>query len=350
MKKLHAFLLALGVVFLGWLVWKIGARTLWQQLAALGWGLLLFIALEFAAEVFHTVGWRCCLSGAHRQLSLWRIFQIRMAGYAINYLTPTAALGGEATKAAFLHSHQPGPESVGAVLAGKLCTGIAHLLFVIAGSAFVIGSVTLPRAIWAAMVTSTAIVAAGMAAFLLLQRNGKLGGVIRWLAARKFAGQFLRNAAREFSDVDEVLRSLFHNRPLALAKAVGWTLVGHSIGFLQTWWFFHLLRLPASLGIATSIWVLGMWFDMLTFIVPLNLGTLEGSRIAAFKSVGFTAVPGMTYGVALRLAQLACACFGLVVYVCLMARKAPPNSASRRPENLNLSASNTVRAERALME
>src|SRR4051794_16984531 len=99
MKKLHSALLVLGVAFLAWLVWKIGARELWHELTLLGWGLVPLILCEGVAELIHTMGWRHCLSGPSRCLSLTRLFRIRMAGYAINYVTPTAALGGEVTKA-----------------------------------------------------------------------------------------------------------------------------------------------------------------------------------------------------------------------------------------------------------
>lgn len=93
--------------------------------------------------------------------------------------------------------------------------------------------------------------------------------------------------------------------------AVCWHLVGHSIGIIQTFWLFSFLHHPVSIVAVTGVWILGMWFDLLTFVVPLNLGTLEGSRIVAFKAIGFGAVMGMTYGIALCLSQLARACFGL---------------------------------------
>ena len=321
MKKLHAALLVLGFAFLACLLWRFGVAQLWRQLAVLGWGLLPFILLEFLAEGIHTYAWSYCLSGPHRRLSWFRLFQIRMAGYAINYLTPTAALGGEATKAALLYSHHRGPEAVTGVLAGKLCAGVGHLLFVIAGSVFVIGSVTLPRPVWTAMFLSSGLIGAGMLVFLLLQKHGHLGALIRWLAARRFIGKTFQNLARQFNEVDETLKTFHHERPRALAAAVGWTVFAHATGIFQTWCFFRFLDLPVSVMTATGVWVLGMWFDMLAFAVPLNLGTLEGSRVVAFKAIGLAAVPGMTYGVALRLAQLSCAAFGLATYSWLMAKE-----------------------------
>src|SRR6478736_5221681 len=121
MKKLNLILLCLGVGFLAWLVCGIGAGELWRELRRLGWGLLPFILGEGAAEMIHTLGWRRCLSGPYRLLPWSLLFRIRMSGYAINYLTPTASLGGEVTRSALLASHYRSPEAVSGVLIEKVC-------------------------------------------------------------------------------------------------------------------------------------------------------------------------------------------------------------------------------------
>jgi hypothetical protein len=317
MKKLHAVLLILGVAFLGYLLWRIGVPELWRELTLLGWGLLPFIALELFADLIHTFGWRHCLSGPHRALPWFLLFRIRMAGYAINYLTPTAALGGEVTKAALLASNHRGPEAISGVLIGKLCYAFAHVLFVVVGSVLILWGVRIPPPLWAAMLFSSALVVAGIAAFFLLQKHGKLGALVRWLASRNLGGHALQRAARDITQVDDALKVFYRERPHQLGLAICWHLAGNSVTVLQTWLFFSLLHQSASLSVAAGVCLLGIWFDLLTFAVPLNLGALEGSRIVALKAVGYNALLGMTYGVALRLAQLACAAFGLVSYAVL---------------------------------
>lgn len=312
MKKLHAVLLVLGVVFLTYLVWTIGVGELWHQLTSLGWGLIPLILIEGVADLAHTVGWRRCLSGPHRSLPLVVLFCIRMAGFAINYLTPTASLGGEVTKAALLASNHTGPEAASGVLIGKLCFAFAHLLFVVVGSMTILWHIKLPRALWVGMVISSALLAGGMVAFLLIQKYGKLGVVVRWLVARKLGGGLLQRATQNITEVDEALKLFYRERPWDLPLGVCWHLLGNSVGIFQTWFFFHLLNEDASLAVAAGAWVLSLWFDLVAFAVPLNLGTLEGSRIVAFKAVGYDALLGMTYGVALRLSELFWAGFGLV--------------------------------------
>ena len=102
MKWLHSILLALGAIFLCWLVSRLGLRELTQQLRMLGWAFAPLVLLEGVAYLCHAVGWRFCLMEPHRQLPLMRVFRIRMAGFALNYLTPTASLGGELAKVALL--------------------------------------------------------------------------------------------------------------------------------------------------------------------------------------------------------------------------------------------------------
>ena len=102
MKKLHAFLFTLGLAFVIVLIWRTGIRQLWQQLTLPGWGLIPIIIAEGLAEVFHAISWRYCLSPSHRRISLLRLLRIHFAGYALNFLTPTASLAGEVTKAALL--------------------------------------------------------------------------------------------------------------------------------------------------------------------------------------------------------------------------------------------------------
>ncbi len=323
-KKLHAVLLVLGLGFLVWLLWDIGIEELWRELTELGWGLAPLILSEGVGEVIHTFGWRHCLGEPHHSLPFALLFRIRMAGYAINYLTPTAALGGEVTRAALLCSYGRGPEVYSGLLIDKGCLALAHLLYVVIGAVIILWRIELPPALRAAMIFAGVLLAAGIIIFLLLQKHGKLGAIIRWLAARRIGGARLQKAAGQVTAVDEAFRAFYRDRPRDLVLSAGWHLLGLPIGILQIWLFLALLRLPDSFAVAASAWFLGLWFDLLTFAVPLNLGTLEGSRMLAFQAVGYRALPGLAFGVVLRLAQMFWAAFGLINCALLDAKPAAP--------------------------
>jgi hypothetical protein len=171
------------------------------------------------------------------------------------------------------------------------------------------------------MLIGSVLVGTGMVVFLLLQRYGKLGGLVRWLAKRASRNQALAMATLHVTRVDEVLSTFHRERPRDLWLAAGWHLLGFSIGVLQAWLFLRLLNLNAALPYAVLIFSLGMWFDLLTFAIPLNAGALEGGRTIAMKAVGYSTVLGLTYGVAVRVSQLFWAALGLLAYASLVTGK-----------------------------
>src|SRR5262249_47668494 len=119
--------------------------------------------------------------------------------------------------------------------------------------------------------------------------------------------------------------------PGDLVLAICWHFVGNMVGILQTWVFFNSLGQSGSLVVAAAAWVLGVWFDLLAFAVPLNLGTLEGGRLVDFGALGSNALVGMTYGVTLRLAHLTCAGLGLIGYAFLVSGRERKKTEARRP-------------------
>lgn len=93
-------------------------------MCALGWGVIPLILIEGLGNLVHAVGWRYCIDAPAPQVPLLRLFRMSLAGWAINYLTPSASLGGEVTKAALLASTPKGPEAVSSVLLDKLTSAI----------------------------------------------------------------------------------------------------------------------------------------------------------------------------------------------------------------------------------
>lgn len=238
MKRLNTFLLCLGLAFLVWLVWKVQPSQLWRELSTLGWGVLPLILSEGVANLLHTAGWRRCIGVPARRISLWRLFRMAMAGFAINYLTPTASLGGEVTKATLLASGRNAPQAISSVLMDKLCFAFAHLLLVVVGSFCLLGRVQLPRPVLGAMLGCGLLLTGGIVTFLLLQKYGRLGGLVRWLAARRVGGHFLQKAASQLTQVDEVLKTSYRERSWDLVLSVLWHLIGHSVAIFQAWLFF----------------------------------------------------------------------------------------------------------------
>ncbi len=319
MRKFHIAAIFVGVVFLIFLIEKVGLGSLWRDFSLLGWGLVPFLFMEGAVDVFHALGWRFCLPPPYRTLSFARLFSIRLAGSAINFFTPTATLGGEVIKGVLLSSHKKGPEAATGVVIGKLSYVLSQLLFVTLGSLFLLHRMDLPAAASAALIAGSVLLGAGMVAFLIIQKKGKLGGVVRWLVAHKVGGEALRKAADQITEVDQALRVFYLENPGNLPRSMLWHAGGMVCSILKTWYFLVLMT-DGSFSSAAGIWFLSTWLDLLIFFIPLGIGVQEGIYVFVFGALGFPLTLGLTYGVVIRLDQVLWATMGLLAYAVLLGR------------------------------
>lgn len=320
MKKFHIASILLGTVLLIFLIREIGIDALGRDLHLLGWGLVVFILMEGIVNIFHTLGWRRCLAPSHRSLSFFRLFGIHLAGSSMNYVTPTADIGGEVIKGTLLSLNHQGPEAATGVIIGKLAYALSQLLFVVLGSILILWRIHLPVAGSVAMLMGSALLGSGIVGFLIVQKHGKLGVMVRWLVAHNVGGEILQKAAHHITHVDLALKLFYKDRPADLPLSMFWHALGMVCSIMKTWYFLVLLA-DGSFFAAAGIWFLNTWFDLLTFAIPLGIGVQEGTRIIAFRTLGFSLTLGLTYGIVLRLEQIFWAGIGLLLYAALLAEK-----------------------------
>jgi len=321
MKVFHLLIVASGIVLLGFLIYNIGPQALWHEFSLLGWGLVPLILLEGASNLFNTQGFRHCLSGTHRSLPFGKVFCVQMAGGSINYLTPTAGLGGEVTKGLLLASDRTGSQAASAVLLDKLSIAFAQLVFVTYGSFLFLADIAMSRALWFVLTSVTAILGCGIIGFMEVQRRGKLGGIVRWAVRHRVGGASLRKAAGSMTEVDAELQHFYRTRLPDLLLSMTWHFVGFVWGVVPTYYFLILTRGDTSLSMAWALVVLGSWFDLIAFAIPIDIGVKETTRVLAFRIVGFPSALGLTYGIARRLQQLFWAGIGLLLYGMLVSTR-----------------------------
>src|SRR4030095_13176611 len=102
----YVFLLA-GLLLLGGMVWQVGIADLLTSFGVVGWWLVPWVLLEIVPVGLHTAGWAACFPKSHQAVSFRRLFILRLAGSAINQVTPTATIGGEGVKGPFFGSTVP---------------------------------------------------------------------------------------------------------------------------------------------------------------------------------------------------------------------------------------------------
>jgi len=92
-------LVTAGLVLLVGLVRSAGSAALLADLRLVGWGILLIVTQEMLAVVANTLGWRAAFPAPRPVPRFGQLLAARIAGDAVDYVMPTATLGGKLIRA-----------------------------------------------------------------------------------------------------------------------------------------------------------------------------------------------------------------------------------------------------------
>ena len=167
LRLAERLVLASGIILFCFLVARLGADNILANLRLVGWGIFLIIAAEILAFLANTLGWRAAFPRQETVPSFGQLLLARIAGDGVNYLTPTATMGGEFVRVRMLQAQAPVTSLAASVMVAKLTQTIGLLVFVSCGLLLVIDELRLPSSVkWgilASLVAFTAII--GWAAF-----------------------------------------------------------------------------------------------------------------------------------------------------------------------------------------
>lgn len=303
MKPLEKLILAVAVAGLGVLLWRMDAGAVFGLVAQVGWGLVFIIAQEIVAHVFNAWGWRMCFPpDKAASFPLRELLRLRVAGDAVNYLTPSATIAGEVARTNLLNDSHGAEVRASSVLVAKFTQAVAQAAFSFGGLMIFAAQLPVLRGReWYAYGPCLA----GLAAAALLGVYEALRpGAERAPDSRDFSWKDLR-AMRGW------LRYHYRAHPVRFAASAAFFAGGYAWGAFEAYWICYFLGLPVTVGTALMIEVLSLTIDGVLFMVPAKVGTQEGGKTAIFAALGLPAHAGFAFGVVRHIRELAWSAFGL---------------------------------------
>src|SRR5262245_30560292 len=128
-----------GLGLLGLLIWNVGIREIIGYLQQIGWLAPLLLVPYLVIALCDAKGWACAIPSTAQaeEIPLWRLALARIAGEAVNNLTPTANLGGEPIKVYLLRAHGLALDTgLASVVVAKTTLVISQIVFILLGLPF----------------------------------------------------------------------------------------------------------------------------------------------------------------------------------------------------------------------
>jgi glycosyltransferase 2 family protein len=310
-------LIVAGVGVIGYLVYEVGPRAVWDSIRPLGWRLPIVLVLPFAAAVvLDTLGWRILLRD-HR-VPLGVLLRARLAGEAVNLMTPTASVGGEPLKAYLLRPYVPLAEGFASVVVDKTTVVAGQTVLLLAGLVLAASMLPLASPLMLVMASLFVVEVVAMSGFVLVQMRGVFGGGGRVLGRMGLAPS--ARYQEGLNTLDRRLGDFYRERrgrlvASALLHAAAW-----ATGGIEIYLVLVFLGVGSSLVTALVIDAFGAAVKFASFMIPASLGALEGGYVAIFGALGFGAALGLSYTLIRRLREVLWAAVGLLWLSSLRAR------------------------------
>jgi hypothetical protein len=319
--------LALGLALLLTIVGQIGLAGLVRDLRLIGWGLTVILLVEGLNVLFNTWGWSLAFPAGERTVSSRRLLAARLAGDGVNYLTPSATVGGELLRVRLLGGAVPLGLRWASVSVAKLGQTVAQALFILLGLAIVVPLMTevTPWVAWLGGAGAALLVTVGFARLL---ERGFWATVEAGARRLGLAARVPARWAGPGRDLDAALGRLGGGRLLGSLACflAGWTIGAAEIYLILAW-----LGAPVPWQTALALETGSVLIDGILFFVPGKIGTQEGGKVILFAAFGLNPARGLTVGVVRRIRELAFAGLGLAALGALTLRPAPSVGAALAP-------------------
>ena len=309
-RRIETLLLLLGVVLFVYLLGQIGAAAVGANLLLIGWGFTLVIGQEILAYLFNTLGWKAAFPEGDAGVSFAELLAARIAGDAINNLTPTATMGGEVVRARMLQGRIDSTLAWASVAIAKITQSVGQVFFILLGLGFVLTDTPLPHGVRRGLFVLLSLFALALLVAVVTQRRGFFGGLARFLSA--FGMSFTEERLRRIRSLDAQISS-FYQTPGGPVRSVGYFVIGWAMGVVEIYLILYFLELDPTWRRALTVEVLSMAIDAALFFVPAKAGTQEGGKVLIFSILGMPAAKGLALGIARRIREMFWALIGLAI-------------------------------------
>jgi uncharacterized membrane protein YbhN (UPF0104 family) len=311
MRRVETLIVLLALGFYAWFLRHFGWSDVLHYVRVAGWGLVLTVSMEGLARFANTLGWRVTIENCPRSLRMGELFAARIAGEAVDYVTPSAQLGGQFVMAMMVRYKLPMAAGLVSVVVAALAEMLGQVGFITGGMIAVLPfEARFHHLLWPAL-GGLALAIAFAAGFFYVQLKRPFSHL--WRAAAhldmsRIANDELRDAA---ADADTMLVEFYARHRWRLVASFFCYVFAWSLGPLEIYILLRLLHEPASWQIPLLVEVLGQLIERATFMIPAKLVSQEGGKALVMAMMGYSADVGFAVGLLRRFKEMIWVFFGL---------------------------------------
>ena len=317
-KIYKVLFMLIGIGTLAYMIQAMGIDEIWNNLEKIGWWFLPVLGSWAVLYWMNAMAFKAIIEEPElpqTDVPFWKVIQLTISGYAINYITPFVALGGEPYRIIELKKYVGGSKAGSSVLLYGVMHILSHILFWVASVFLILWFVPASTMVNAACAAIFVMAIICTWLFTKFYKKGITVSLLKALSKLPLVGKkvnhLLETKYETLNDVDQQVKNLFQNRRDRFYKALFWEFVARVVGCFEIYFIGLALDINIDFVDAMIISSGSSLFANLVFFFPMQLGTREGGLAMAVMSIGLPAKVGIFMGVVTRIREIVWIMIGL---------------------------------------
>ncbi|KAA6434085.1 flippase-like domain-containing protein [Dyadobacter flavalbus] len=319
-KLYKAVFLFIGIVTLSYMLYSTGLLVIWENIQLTGFWFIPVIGSWLVIYLLNACAFRAIIhepAMPESNISFRSVLRLTISGYAINYITPFVALGGEPYRILELKPTLGIQKATSSVLLYGLMHMFSHVIFWLASIILIVAVVPLNNMM---LVGCGLLLVTGLVLgywFINVYKKGFTVSTFRLLEKipfiRKKANAFAQKNADTLFEVDEQIRILYAERRNVFYASLFYEFAARLISCAEIYFTAHAIGMEMTLSQSLIVSSGSSLFANLIFFFPMQLGTREGGLALALSSVGLLASKGILIGIVMRIREIVWIAIGLAL-------------------------------------
>jgi hypothetical protein len=306
------------------MVYKIGIDTIMKGLIEIKLWFFAIIFLWFIVYILNALAWNMIISNEKGEKKPSFIFLLRttITGFAINYITPFAEIGGEPYKIMLLKDYMSSIKATSCVILYSMMHIFAHIIFWMISIILVL---VFFRLSWIPFVFLSLLFTVFLGVVLLFIRGYKKGLIVRVFRIlskipfiKKWATQINETKLDKLKEMDYHISHLHTHRRSSfywslLAELASRFLMCYEVNIIMFALAVMFPDLNMSFLDAIIITAGYSLFANIVFFIPMQIASKEGGYMLAFEVLGLPSSPAFIVSIITRIRELFWIFIGIVL-------------------------------------
>lgn len=323
LKLVQIIALALGLVLFVYLIRSVGYGEIFRSIKMVGFGYLVLLALSFFRQVLRSYAWRHCIEEDHRNIGIFKLFNIRMAGDAVKMLSFTGPFLGETSKAILIRRELPMVHGMSSLIIENLSFMLAGNFVIVSGLFLFIVSFTMGASVkLMGVIIAAAMIASILIVKFAISRQVNVVTAAVSSIARRTNNNWLKAREAGIAETETKVHEFYNRRGSVFFLVLFLEISSHFVNVFEIYLILYFIGTDVTAVIAYITEAVAKVMNVLFFFVPGQIGVGEGGNAFLLQILGLGAAAGITLSLVEKIRMLISTGYGLLVLTVAFRRRA----------------------------